>query len=250
MGATFHFMPDLPQFLRPRWRGPQPVSLPITRAASIKDVIEAFGVPHTEIGRILCNGAPVDFSHRVLEHQTFVLKPVPVPWDPYQADTLRPGFSGPLRFLVDVNVGRLARYLRMAGFDTLYDPNWTGKDLLRLLDREPRILLTRNLDLLNHKQVVYGRCIRADDPASQLREVMTLLALSPMQNQFGRCLRCNELLQPVAKEEILPRLEPLTKRYFDTFTICPSCDKIYWHGSHADRMKSLLKKSTPDEQRP
>jgi uncharacterized protein with PIN domain len=241
MVATFHFAGDLPTLLRSRWQVPQPITLAITRAASIKDVVEAFGVPHTEIGRITCNGRPVDFSHLVREGQDFFMEPVPVPWDLATAGMLRPAFEGELRFLVDGNVGRLARYLRMAGFDTQYDPTWMETELgRRVLQDEPRILLTRNLDLLKRKQIVFGRFIRASDPVEQLREVAALFAVTFVKNSLVRCLQCNELLQPVPKQAILARLEPLTIRYFDKFKICPSCDKIYWHGSHADRMTALL----------
>lgn len=241
MVATFHFLEDLPMLLRSRWRIPPPITIPVTRSASIKDVLEAFGVPHTEIGHITCNGATVGFSHLVQDDQEFVIKPVPVPWSLNSADTLRPAFQGKLRFLVDGNVGRLARYLRMAGFDTLYDPIWTETDLLRILQDETRILLTRNLDLLKRKQIVFGRCIRSSNPVMQLREVFALFSLRSLDDRLmTRCLQCNELLQPVPKQDILTRLEPLTIRYFDEFKICPTCDKIYWHGSHADKMMALL----------
>ncbi|MGE4561277.1 MAG: Mut7-C RNAse domain-containing protein, partial [Desulfobulbus sp.] len=209
------------------------------------DVLEAFGVPHTEIGHITCNGTTVGFSHLVQDHQEFIVKPVPVPWDLNSATPLRPPFQEKLRFLVDGNVGRLARYLRMAGFDTRYDPAWTETDLLRILQDETRILLTRNLDLLKRKQIVFGHCIRSSDPVMQLREVFALFSLSSLDDRLTRCLQCNELLQPVPKRDILARLEPLTIRYFDEFKICPTCDKIYWHGSHVDKMTALLAEACP-----
>ena len=243
MVATFHFLKNLPTLLRARWQIPQPITIPVNRSASIKDVLEAFGVPHTEIGHITCNGCTIGFSHLVQEHQEFIVEPVPNPWDLTNADTLRPAFQGELRFLVDGNVGRLARYLRMAGFDALYNPTWTETDLLRMLQNEARILLTRNLDLLKRKQIIFGHYIRANDPVEQLREVATLLGVTSLQNQLVRCLQCNGLLQPVSKPDILSRLEPLTIRYFDAFKICPHCDKIYWHGSHADKMTTLLAKT-------
>jgi len=240
MVATFHFQDDLPLLLRSQWRISQPITLPVSRAASIKDVLEAFGVPHTEIGRITCNGLPIDFSHLVGEHQEFIIEPVPVPWDLSTACALRPAFAEELRFLVDGNVGRLARYLRMAGMDTLYNPKWSETDLLHILQADARVLLSRNLDLLKRKQIVFGRYIRASDPALQLKEVLSLFSITSLPQSLTRCLQCNHVLQPVAKEDILPRLEPLTIRYFEVFKICPSCDKIYWQGSHVDRMMTLL----------
>jgi hypothetical protein len=240
MVASFHFLDDLTTLLRSRWRIPQPICLPVNRSASIKDVLEAFGVPHTEIGRILCNGSTIDFSHLVSDHQEFIVEPVSVPWDLVATCPLRPPFRGERRFLVDGNVGRLARYLRMAGFDTLFDPTWSEADLLQIVQRDTRIILTRNQDLLKRKQIVYGRCIRASSPLEQLREIVALFAITSCKNRFIRCLQCNGLLQSVPKQTILSRLEPLTIRYFDEFKICGSCDKIYWHGSHTDRMTILL----------
>jgi uncharacterized protein with PIN domain len=240
MVATFHLYGDLPALLRSRWQVSQPILYTVTRSASIKDVLEAFGVPHTEIGRITCNGAVVDFSHPVVTHQDYIIEPVPVPWDFAVASALRPAFQGELRFLVDGNVGRLARYLRMAGFDTLYEAAWSETDIVQRAQHEPRVLLTRNLNLLKRKQIVFGRCIRASDPIGQLREAAALFAITSLEKPLVRCLQCNALLQPVSKQTILPRLEPLTSRYFTVFTICPCCDRIYWHGSHAEKMSGLL----------
>jgi uncharacterized protein with PIN domain len=141
---------------------------------------------------------------------------------------------------VDGNVGRLARYLRMAGFDTLYDPAWDERDIVQEIQKDRRILLTRNLDLLKHKEVEFGRCVRAMAPVAQLREILNLFSSTQLPQAFTRCLACNTLLEPVRKEDILDRLEPLTLQYFDIFSICPRCDRIYWPGSHIDRMQQSL----------
>jgi uncharacterized protein with PIN domain len=240
MTTSYHFHGDLLNLLRLRWRATNPVVQPVSRSASIKDVVESFGLPHTEIDRLECNGQLVDFSQRVEQGQQFDIYPVLAPWDITQPNLLRPYALTDIRFIVDGNVGSLARYLRMAGFDTLYDPLWDEQDLLHNLLHEQRILLTRNLDLLKRKQVVFGRYIRANATAAQFREVLNLFALKGQAQPLIRCLNCNALLQPVDKRNILHRLEPLTIRYFDTFAFCPHCDKIYWAGSHVDRMKAHL----------
>lgn len=240
MTAIYHFYGDLATLLKRRWRGANPVVLPVSRSASIKDVVESLGIPHTEIDRIVCDGAPTDFCRLVEPNQRFDLHPVPVPWDVTTATLVRPCPLADVRFIVDRNVGRLARYLRMAGFDTLYDPCWDDRDLLRQISLGRHILLSRNLDLLKRKQVVFGRYIRANDPADQLREVIGVFGLKEQAQPLSRCLECNTLLQPVEKQAVLHRLQPLTNRYFDTFVHCPQCDKIYWPGSHVDRMQALL----------
>jgi uncharacterized protein with PIN domain len=245
MNAFYHFHGDLPQLLRPRWRTANPIAQPVTRAASIKDAIEAFGLPHTEVGDIACDGQPVDFRRRVEAGQRFNISPHPTPWDVKRPTILRPIPLPELRFVVDVNAGRLARYLRMAGFDTLYDPCWDDRAILAVLENEPRLLLTRNLELLKRKQVVFGRRIRADHPLRQLREVIRLFGIHDLPHPFSRCLDCNMLLEPVAKQDILPRLEPLTILYVDLFSICRSCDRIYWEGSHVEKMGLLLTQVCP-----
>ena len=240
MCATYHFADSLTCLLRRQWRNTQPIELALTRSTSIKDVIEAFGVPHTEIGSIHCNGKAVDFSHHVQDEQSFSLQGIPLPWTIHQATLLRPAYVGELRFLVDKNVGKLASYLRMAGFDTLYEPQWHEIDLLDKVLEQPRIVLTRNLDLLKRKQVTFGRCLRTGEPQKQLQEILSLFDIKHLPQVFSRCMQCNHLLEPVSKQDILPRLEPLTRRYFHVYKLCPQCDKIYWQGSHVDKMMQLL----------
>jgi len=240
MQASYYFHGETSSLLRSRWRAMYPIVQPVTRAASIKDVIESLGPPHTEIGAITCNGQPIAFSWPVEPGQQFDIFPVTPPWDVTRPTLLRPTPLTDLRFIVDINAGRLARYLRMAGFDTLYDPSWNDQDILRVLGLEPRILLSRNLDLLKRRQVVFGRAIRANVSVAQLREVFSLFGIAKPPQPFARCLTCNTLLEPVAKEQILHRLEPLTIRYFDTFHLCRRCDTVYWPGSHVDRMRQVL----------
>jgi uncharacterized protein len=240
MQATYHFHGDLLRLLRRRWRVGNPIMQPVIRAASIKDVIESFGLPHTEVHALTCNGRQIDFSWPVRMNQHFEIFPVPTPWNLTSPTLLRPAPLNGLKFIVDINVGRLARYLRMAGFDTLYHPSWMNREILQALEREQRILLSRNLDLLKRKQVVFGRAIRANTSSGQLREVFDLFGIDSPPHPLSRCLECNTLLDPVSKADILHRLEPLTIRFFDTFHLCRHCDKIYWAGSHVDRMRQGL----------
>ena len=239
MHASFHFHGDLVALLRPQWRATGLIVYPITRAASIKDAIEAFGPPHTEVGELTCNGLSIDFSWLVEPGHRFEIIPNLPPWDVTRSTKLRPEPLVALRFVVDINVGRLARALRMAGFDTLYNPSWSEQHILRAIE-EGRLLLTRNLDLLKRKRVVFGRAVRAHRPDEQMREMLHLFGFEQPPLPLSRCLQCNTPLEPVDKTAILPRLEPLTARYFDSFHLCRHCDKLYWPGSHVDRMRRFL----------
>ncbi|MDW7771852.1 MAG: Mut7-C RNAse domain-containing protein [Desulfobulbaceae bacterium] len=240
MSAVFEFHGDLPGLLRAKWRGRQPVVQPVQRRASIKDVVESFGVPHTEIGTIECRGEEVDFSYPVEDDRVFKIFPIRAPWDPARKSLLRPVPLAEIKFIVDVNVGRLARYLRMAGFDVLYHYRWSDVQIIAMISRERRIVITRDLALLKRRQVEFGRYVRSEKPAEQLHEIIGFFGLRDKLQPFSRCLDCNTLLEPVAKQDILHLLEPLTKKYYHSFSICPACDKVYWAGSHVEEMRQLF----------
>lgn len=243
MTTSFQFHGDLPSLLRGSFKGKNKVVTIVDRRASIKDVLESFGLPHTEIGSIHVLGKEIDFSRIVEEGSEYIVEPLPLTWDVSVPSVLRPEPLHTVSFLADVNVGRLGRYLRAIGLDTLYDYRWTDEYISELLRKEQRILLTRDLRLLMRKHVVYGRYIRAIQPVEQLREVVGLFGLNNKLTLFSRCLDCNALLKPVAKNKIIHRLEPLTKKYYSTFSLCPDCDKIYWPGSHIEKMRKLFEKT-------
>ncbi|NLX19274.1 MAG: hypothetical protein GXY53_08355 [Desulfobulbus sp.] len=240
MSICFRFHGSLTELLHNRWQGRKEVLLPFTRAAAIKDVLEAFGPPHTEIGSIVCNGQEVDFSWPVSSGQEFEIDSISAPWDVTKTSLLRPLPLPSLKFYTDLTVGRLTHYLRMAGFDTMYDPDQRGRPLAVSVQREQRVLLTKNLDLLKYKEVEFGRAVRAVGPAGQLWEVLCLFGVTTLKRPFSRCLACNRLLEPVKKETVMHRLEPLTIRYYNEFYICRFCDRLFWPGSHVERMRTIL----------
>ena len=215
------------------------VVYPVDREASLKDAVEALGVPHTEVDKLLVNGREADFATRLAEGQTIDVHPPSPPLDPTQPHPLRPPLMR-LAFLADANVGKLASLLRLLGLNTAYAGEAADREVAARAAREGRVLLTRDRRLLRRSAVLHGRLLRANEPRAQLAEILTLYGLSGPFRTFSRCLRCNAPLVPVAKEEVLPRLLPKTKRYFDTFHRCPSCDRVYWPGSHHDGMLRML----------
>jgi uncharacterized protein with PIN domain len=142
--------------------------------------------------------------------------------------------------MVDVNAGRLCSLLRMAGFDTSCRPDISDADIAARAVREGRILLSRDRDLLKRSCVVHGHLVESQVPEKQLDEIVHLYGLYGMLRPFSRCMQCNTLLVSVEKEAIMNRLEPLTRKYYHTFHLCPACDKIYWPGSHREKMAQLL----------
>lgn len=241
MDATLLFHDDLVGLLRCRnERGL--IRYPATRAASLKDVAEACGVPHTEIERILVNDGMAGFPARLAAGQRVEFFPPRPPLDPTRAHPLRPPLAR-LAFLADVNVGKLASLLRLLGQDCA--TAGAGEDdsgiALRAAE-EGRVLLTRDRRLLRRRVVEHGRLVRSNDPRGQLGEILWLYGLKPPFALFSRCLRCNEPLDPVAKADVLERLEPRTRLYYDDFHRCGSCGRVYWRGSHHDGMRRMLER--------
>ncbi len=225
--AFFDFSPDLNFFLR-RDQRDRKVVLAFKGDQSIKHLIESLGIPHTEIGLLQVNGHEQGLDHITQDG------------DRIQVQAAGNGCPVEPRFLLDGHLGRLAAYLRMLGFDSLYRIDYEDEELAELAHHENRILLTRDRRLLMRKVVGYGYCLRSLSPHEQLLECVRRFDLADKITPFHRCLRCNHILEPVNKDKILDRLEPLTKKYFDDFRICPACDQVYWKGSHYERMQELI----------
>jgi len=212
----------------------------LSRRASIKDVVESLGVPHTEVGALHLSSAEIAFSHIAGPEERIEILPHRPPVDLSRPSLLRPESLPVIRFLADANVGKLARKLRMAGFDTAYDPNWPDETLAEISGAENRILLSKDLGLLKRGKIVYGHLVREIDPRKQLGEILHFYGLHKAIRPYSRCIRCNGILAPAVKEEILHLLEPLTKRYYHAFERCQTCRQIYWSGSHRREMEQLL----------
>jgi uncharacterized protein with PIN domain len=237
--ALFHFYEVLNDFL-PETKRDSTFEYTFDGNPSIKHLIEALGIPHTEIHRILVNGNPVDFTYLVQNGDRISAYPAAS-----NTNTQTPGIpslppNGEVSFVVDNHLGKLAAYLRMLGFDAIYRNDFEDKQLAQIASQDNRILLTRDRRLLMRSVVQYGYWVRATEPRKQISEILRRYDLIGNIHPFQRCLRCNGQLEPVAKSQILDRLEPLTKKYYDEFKICQSCGQIYWKGSHFQRMQKFI----------
>lgn len=229
--AYFSFFGRLNDFL-PRDQKEQTITVDFRGSQSIKHLAESLGVPHPEIGQVQVNGREGTLDTITQDGDEVELRPIPN------------GFQAEPRFILDGHLGRLAAHLRMLGFDCLYQGDYDDEELAEIAQREGRILLSRDRRLLMRKAVTYGYCLRSLDPSEQLSEVIRRFDLTKKIVPFHRCLRCNHLLEPVAKEAVFDRLEPLTRLYFDEFQICPACKQIYWKGSHYEHMQDLIDQLT------
>ena len=215
---------------------------------SVKDAIEALGVPHTEVDLILVNGISVDFAYRLLGDDRVSVYPVFESLDIAPLLRVRPRPLRRTRFVLDTHLGRLAAYLQMLGFDTLYRNDYEDEELARISSEEERILLTRDRGLLKRQAVSRGYCIRSTAVRQQLVEVVQRFDLSGSATPFHRCMRCNGTIEPVEKEEIVDRLPPRTRESYSQFGICTGCGRIYWKGSHYERMQEMVRAVLGDEQ--
>jgi len=242
--AEFRFYEELNDFL-PQEKRKVTFDYSLQRRASVKDIIEALGVPHTEVEVILANGQSVDFGYIVGDGDRISVYPM------FESLDIRPLLKLrelPLRqpsFVLDCHLGRLARYLRHLGFDTLYRNDYTDDRLATISADEHRILLTRDRDLLKRRIISHGYCVRSHDPRRQLDEVLARFDLYADIKPFGRCTRCNGMVIAVDKNDILDQLEPGTRKYYNEFWRCGSCCQIYWEGSHFEKMKLLIDELKP-----
>jgi uncharacterized protein len=228
---------DLHLFVRSGARG-RPIERSLGEKTSVKDVIEACGVPHPEIDLILVNGRPVDFDYAIASTADIELYPVGIRSTHSKEERLQT--STDRTFVTDGHLGRLARNLRLLGFDVAYDPKAEDRQLLRTMERENRALLTRDRRLLMHAVVSTGYCPRSQNADEQTVEVIRRFDLLGSLAPFTRCVRCNAPLQIVSKTEIIEKLEPLTKIYYDQFRRCTGCGQIYWPGSHFSKLEKRV----------
>ena len=235
----FRFYAELNDLLPPDKRGSCFVEH-FDTAVSVKDVIEASGVPHTEVDFILVNGESVGFTRLLNDGDRVSVYPAFRSVDINPPTRVRPPFEGERLFVVDTHLGRLAAYLRMLGFDSLYRNDYRDEELARISRTQQRTLLTRDCGLLKRSVVTHGYLVREAHPQQQLLEVLTRFDLFGSISPFRRCLHCNAPLHPVAKELIDDRLPPKTNQHYDEFNICRGCDRIYWKGSHYRRMQELI----------
>ena len=235
--VELRFHDRLNDLLPPARRG-RTLTHAVTRRAAIKDVIESLGVPHTEVDVILVDGASVGFEYCLAGGER--VEVYPWPSAPSAARHLRPTPPACPRFVLDAHLGRLARYLRLLGFDCRYRRDIGDAELAAIAEREQRVVLTRDRPLLRRKRIRLAHWVRHTDPWRQVEEVCDEFDLVPAFAPFTRCARCNGRLARVEKAAVVHRLEPLTRRYVEEFLECEACGQLYWHGSHVSRMEALV----------
>lgn len=239
MAVEVRFYAELNDFLAPARRG-QPFEVEVGPHTTVKDLAESLGVPHTEIDIVMVNGQSVGFAHQVAPGDRVAVYPVFEALDVTPLVRLRPAPLRQPRFVLDVHLGRLARHLRLLGFDSLWCHDAQDATLVGVSLGEERILLTRDRGILKRAELTHAYYVREQVPRRQVVEVLRRFDLFGAVIPFGRCLECNGVLQHVDKSEVCDVLPARTRRDFDEFRFCRGCGRVYWKGSHYDRLRTLV----------
>jgi len=238
--ATIRFYEELNDFL-PEEKRKRDFSISFGQESTVKDVLASLGVPHTEVDLILINGESVDFSFSLEGGERISVYPVFESLDIRSVRKLGPDSLRHLKFVADVHLGKLVKYLRLFGFDTLYDNGFDPHSLVDISARQGRVLVTRSRDLLKHKVIARGILVRETDPKMQLKSIFERLDLHAEARPFSRCLCCNGLVEPIPKQGVAQSLPSRVMAKHQTFASCSYCHRVYWEGTHFERMSHFVK---------
>lgn len=237
--VSFRFYEELNDFL-PKEKRKKTFSYNFRYNQSVKDAIEALGIPHAEVDLILVNGNSVDFSY-ILKNGDYVsVYPVFESLDISLVSRLRNAPLRQVKFILDVHLGKLCKYLRILGFDTYYRNDLEDSEIVSISVNENRIILTRDIGILKNGKVTHGYWVRSQNSRQQLWEVIHRFDLENILQPFYRCISCNGLIHPVEKEKIEHLLRENTKRFFTDFYQCNACGKVYWEGTHYENMQEFV----------
>jgi len=237
--ATLRFYEELNDYLPSQMRK-RDIAVHFEPPCPIRHLIETQGVPHTEVEIILLNGVSVDLEAPVHDADRVSIYPMFEALDVTPLLRLRPDPLREPRFFADAQLGRLTRYLRLLGFDTLYENRIDDADLVQKATAGQRIILSRDRALLMRRDVSHGCHIRNDNPMEQLAQVIRRCDLSRVSRPFTRCMECNGPIEAVSKQDVAATLEPETLACFEAFWRCGDCGQIYWKGSHYERLQRLV----------
>ncbi len=237
--AEFRFYEELNDFLAPELRKTA-FQVPIDRGRSVKDAIESAGVPHTEVDLVLVDGASVAFGHVLHGGERVAVYPVFERLDIAPVVHLRPSPLRETRFVLDTHLGKLARHLRLAGFDSLWENDYGDEEIVALSVAQKRVILTRDKGILKRRAVLRGHFVRETESEKQLCEVVRAFQLERSLKPFSRCRVCNAALREVPKKSVRGRVPETVWRELDDFTECPQCGRIFWRGTHYERLRRVL----------
>lgn len=209
---------------------------------SVKDAIEAIGVPHVEVDLVIVNAASVGFDYNLADNDSVAVYPVFESLDISPLVRLRENPLADPKFICDVHCGKLAKLLRLLGFDTLYRNDYTDQRIVEVSLLEKRCILTRDRGILKRSVVTHGYCLRSAFPEEQTKEVLARFGLHAKTRPFSLCTECNGAITAADKHSVLQVLPEKTVGCYDEFYKCNSCGRVYWRGSHFDALCRTVNK--------
>ena len=237
--VIFRFYEELNDFLSPR-RRKKDFQVGFKGRESVKDMIEALGVPHTEVDLILVNGKSVDFGYIIQHGDRISVYPIFESLNIKDVTRLRKVPLRQTRFIADINIRDIVKYMRALGLDVRYDALLSPREIIRISKRENRTILTKSRKLLKFRNVTHGIFIRPGTTVEQIRGIIDYLSLRELIEPFSRCLQCNIPLVGVSKDRILDRIPAKTREFYDEYSYCTACDSIYWKGTHYMNIKKVV----------
>lgn len=237
--AEFRFYEELNDFL-PSARRKRAFAWRFRGTPSVKDTIEAIGVPHTEVDLVLVDGRSVGFGEKLHGGERVAVYPVFEALDISPLVRLRPAPLRVTRFVADVHLGTLARHLRLLGFDTVWRNDLEDEKIITLARDERRVILTRDKGILKDGRVKHGYWLRATKPLAQVEEVVRTLQLGASIKPYTRCLECNAMLRSISRREAARAVPLQVFLVYREFSRCEGCGRVYWAGSHRERLDAVI----------
>lgn len=238
--AVFRFYEELNFFLPQKWQKCD-FEYTFKGKPAIKDTVEAIGVPHTEVEILLVNGQSVGFDYQLKDGDRVSVYPM---FESLNISSLIKLRQKPLRnpkFICDVHLGKLATILRLLGFDTSYRNNYDDPEIISIAQKEHRIILTCDRGLLKNRTVTHGHCLHSRVATEQAREIIDRFDLRNIAQPFSRCTVCNAKIYPVEKAEIYELLPEKVRENYREFKRCTGCLRIYWQGTHYNKINATIK---------
>jgi uncharacterized protein len=239
LSVSFRFYAQLNDFLPIEARGTL-IERAYLVAPSVKDAIEALGIPHVEVALVLVGGRPATFEQRLASGDRVVVYPVFTSLELGALGCLSPPALCAPRFVADVHLRKLSRLLRLLGFDVLHAPTYSNQELVAISIHEERILLTRDRMRLKCGRLTRGYWVRSVIPRVQAAEILRRFDLTGRVSPYTRCPRCNGVLRRVDKRDVIARIPPKTAAWLDDYVECVSCRRLYWQGTHTRRIHATL----------
>jgi len=241
INITIRFYEELNDYLKTSIRK-QDLFIDVEKNLPVGALIESLGPPCSAVDLILVNGQSANFDYVLQDNDRISVYPVFERLNITSVSLLENSPLRKLRFICDDHLGRLAKFLRMLGFDTLYEDDYDDSIIIRLSKTHHRILLTRDKKLLLNKQITRRYLVNQTEPAKQVREVVEFFDLKNSITPMSRCLECNGVVQSVSREVVKNRVDKNIFEINNEFTECTECRKLFWRGSHYDSMMKWIEK--------